>query len=181
MANIPKHFKYKGLKSSPEICWRIVGLSLSVSLPSPPLVIGSCIHIFLPGLDRNTYDYFLPLALRKQGECCFLLCCVGICYCAEQPRPLEVTFVANKIANKIIVMRACTNWMLTLCQNVEKDFLVLSDLILSTDISSPFYSASYSWERLTYLPKLGVEFSPSVWNYYFVLMKFPIVYLFFGH
>lgn len=44
------------------------------------------------------------------------------------------------------------------------------DLILSTIIFSPFCS----WERLTYLPKLAVEFLLSVWNCHLVMMKFTI-------
>lgn len=53
-------------------------------------------------------SFLLPSESRV--SVCFLLCCVGVCYCGpEQLLPLEVTFVANKIANKIIVMRAYTN------------------------------------------------------------------------
>lgn len=49
--------------------------------------------------------------------------------------------------------------MLILCQNVGKDLLILSDLILSTIIFSPFYRrTNYSLERLTYFSRLAMEF-----------------------
>lgn len=114
---------------------------------------------------------FLPTKSRVSVD--FFLFRVGICYCSpEQNLPLEVGFVANKIANKIIVMIAYINWRLTLCQDVENNLLVLPDLILSTIIFSPFCS----WERLTYLPKLAVEFLPSIWNCQLVMLKFTIAY-----
>lgn len=152
-----------------------MGLSLNVSphpspsnwflhsgfLPRTLIEILMVTFSFLPTKSRVSVDLFLFRA--------------GICYCGpEQNLPLEVGFVANKIANKIIVMIAYINRRLTLCQDVEKDLLVLSDLILSTIIFSPFCS----WERFTYLPKLAVEFLPSIWNCHLVMLKFTIAYFY---
>lgn len=93
-------------------------------------------------IDRNTMVTFFLLPLESRVSVDFFLCHIGVCYCSpEQALPLEVQFVANKIANKIVVMIAHVNWRLTLCRVWKFTCIVWLDPVNSHFF--PFYRRTH--------------------------------------